>query len=126
MAANSELTPECRCIACGHVSKTKETFKDLSLPIPDKKQRSRLTDDHMMSGMRDLDEDGVRDGGGVGWNPLDWFMCAASGSSSSSIITQPLSVETCVGTFCAPEMLTEDEKITCEACNYILNYLELS
>ena len=47
-----------------------------------------------------------------GWR--SWFQCG-SGSRAMGAVPQ-LNLETCMRAFCAPETLTADERITCDAC----------
>jgi len=102
-----ELTSECRCLKCGHVSKTKENFTDLSLPVPDKTQRLKLR----QSGDVMAEDEAVPEATGGGW--MSWFRC---GRSPAGGALGTLNVDTCVRAFCAPEILSGDERITCEKC----------
>ncbi|PAV81480.1 hypothetical protein WR25_16616 isoform J [Diploscapter pachys] len=110
---DGQLTSTVRCLTCKNTSTTKETFQDLSLPIPSKKQLDKIASEK---------DEGVSsfatDDSGSLWSWLTWLYTFAPYSFFSS---ESISLEDCLSVFFTPDKLCGDDMYSCEKCAKLRN-----
>ena len=94
------LQSSVQCLTCNNVSKTKETFQDLSLPIPTSDRVNTKSDD--------------------GWVSWAWWWL------SSWFYGPDVSLNDCLDCFFSADELKGDNMYRCEKCKMLRNGLKYS
>jgi len=107
---DGKLVSSVKCLSCDRVSKTTETFQDLSLPIPSQEALSNISD-HAGSLSSDNNE------GWIFWM-WKWF--------SSWFYGPDVTLQDCLSFFFSEDELKGDNMYSCDKCKKLRNGLKYS
>ena len=124
-----------QCLKCDNISTTRETFQDLSLPIPSREQLVMLRQQqqqlshlqnpsvssiaHPISGsLIDLTKDNVTGIYSWLWEWIDWFM--------AWILGPTVTLQDCLSAFFSADELRGDNMYSCEKCKKLRNGVKYS
>ena len=126
-----------QCLKCDNISTTRETFQDLSLPIPSREQLIMLRQqqqqlshlnniNHTMvsgtqainSSLLDLTKDNVTGIYSWFWEWLDWIMAWVLGPT--------ITLSDCLSAFFSADELRGDNMYSCEKCKKLRNGVKYS
>jgi len=107
---DGKLVSSLKCLSCDRVSKTMETFQDLSLPIPSQDALSNISE--RASGMSGEGSDGW-----ISWM-WRWF--------SSWFYGPDVTLQDCLAFFFSEDELKGDNMYSCERCKKLRNGLKYS
>ena len=130
-----------QCLKCDNISTTRETFQDLSLPIPSREQlimlrqqQQQLSHIHhhlnqtlstgtssahqISSSLIDLTKDNVTGIYSWFWEWIDWFM--------AWILGPTVTLQDCLSAFFSADELRGDNMYSCEKCKKLRNGVKYS
>ncbi|XP_053380391.1 ubiquitin carboxyl-terminal hydrolase 20-like [Mercenaria mercenaria] len=113
---DGKLSSSVQCLTCERVSTTKETFQDLSLPIPSKDHVHMLHSSSHNTGQKG----GACSEVHQGW--LQWMM----GWMRSWFLGPVITLQDCLAAFFSADELKGDNMYSCEKCKKLRNGLKYS
>lgn len=107
---DGQLESSVKCLTCQTVSNTKETFQDLSLPIPSREQLELIAE-FTNSLNPEFDN--------LSWSLSNWGMWFRSWITW--MLPHSVSLTDCLDAFFCPDKLSGDDMYSCEKCNKLRN-----
>ncbi|CAG5125310.1 unnamed protein product, partial [Candidula unifasciata] len=117
---DGKILSSVRCLNCETVSTTKETFQDLSLPIPSKDHLYMLHSGHPLAGGVNPPKGGTCGEVHQGW--LAWMFSWMKSWFIGPIIT----LQDCLSAFFSADELKGDNMYSCDKCKKLRNGLKYS
>ncbi|BFZ20469.1 hypothetical protein BsWGS_23508 [Bradybaena similaris] len=117
---DGKILSSVRCLNCETVSTTKETFQDLSLPIPSKDHLHMLHSGHPLAGGVNPPKGGTCGEVHQGW--LAWMFSWMKSWFIGPIIT----LQDCLSAFFSADELKGDNMYSCDKCKKLRNGLKYS
>jgi len=107
---DGKLVSSVKCLSCDRISRTTETFQDLSLPIPSQEALLSISQRHHGLGSDDAE----------GWVSWAWRLL------SSWFYGPDVTLQDCLAFFFSEDELKEDNMYSCERCKKLRNGLKFS